>query len=98
MTAIASQSGLFAGFPPDCAGFLRDLAANNDRQWYQANKARFQTACLKPALDLITTLQEPLAGFNPPLAAVAKMNGLLRRLYRDLRFSKDKRPLRRACT
>lgn len=84
--------GPFAGFPPDCVAFLRDLAANNDRGWYQANKERFESSCLKPALDLITALQAPLAGLDPQLAANPKMNGSLRRLHRDVRFSKDTRP------
>ena len=56
------------------------------------NKGRFESSCLKPTLDLIHALQAPLAGLDPPLAAIAKMNGSLRRLHRDIRFSKDRRP------
>ncbi len=92
MTATANRSDPFAGFPPDCTAFLSDLAANNDRDWYQANKKRFESACLKPALGLIASLDEPLSRLNPPLAAIPKMNGSLRRLHRDIRFSRDKRP------
>ncbi len=92
MPANDKMPGPFAGIPADCIAFLRDLAANNDRDWYQANKGRFESSCLKPALDLITALQTPLAGLDPPLSASPKMNGSLRRLHRDMRFSKDKRP------
>lgn len=91
MAAAATISGQFAGFPPDCIAFLRDLAANNDRGWYQANKERFEASCLRPALDLITALQGPLARLDPALVAIPKMNGSLRRLHRDVRFSKDRR-------
>ena len=92
MPATADSLAPFAGIPADCIAFLRDLAANNDRDWYQANKGRYESSCLKPALDLITALQAPLAGLDPPLSAIPKMNGSLRRLHRDVRFSKNKRP------
>ena len=92
MPAINMNSGPFSGFTPHCIAFLHDLAANNDRDWFQANKGRYEESCLKPALDLIAALQAPLAALDPPLAANPKMNGSLRRLHRDVRFSKDKRP------
>ena len=92
MPATAKMPSAFSGLPADCIAFLRDLAANNDRDWYQANKGRFELSCLKPALDLIAVLQDPLAGLDPPLSAIPKMNGSLRRLHRDVRFSRDKRP------
>lgn len=78
---------------PELFQFLDDLKANNDRAWFQANKARYEAEARDPVLRLI-------AGFGGPLASVSRhveadprpMGGSLFRIYRDTRFSKDKRP------
>jgi uncharacterized protein (DUF2461 family) len=49
MPATDKIPGPFAGFSPNCIAFLRDLAASNDRDWYQAKRGRFESSCLKPA-------------------------------------------------
>lgn len=85
-----SQS--FPGFPADTFAFLRDLEHHNNRPWFEANRARYETAWKSPALDLITALQDPMAQLDPPLKAEARINGSLRRINRDVRFSKDKSP------
>ena len=41
-----------ARFTPDLFAFLRDLAANNDREWFNANKQRYEDSVRQPALDL----------------------------------------------
>jgi uncharacterized protein (TIGR02453 family) len=52
----------FRGFPPDALEFLRDLEANNDREWFKANRARYDDHLLAPA----RALGEDLADLGSP--------------------------------
>lgn len=73
--------------------FLSELAENNDRQWFEANKARWHRVGRDPALALVRDLAAPLAEAFPGLQADPRpVGGSLFRIYRDTRFSKDKRP------
>jgi uncharacterized protein (TIGR02453 family) len=47
----------FRGFPPEAIEFLRELEANNDRDWFKANRARYNEHLVAPA----TALGEDLA-------------------------------------
>ncbi|MEO5626747.1 MAG: DUF2461 family protein, partial [Dokdonella sp.] len=48
-------------FSPKTFKFQRDLAANNNRAWFAANKSRYEDVLREPFLRLITDLQGPLA-------------------------------------
>ncbi|RTL54972.1 MAG: DUF2461 domain-containing protein, partial [Rhodocyclaceae bacterium] len=73
--------------------FLADLAAHNDRAWFEANKDRYEALVRQPALDFIMDMEAPLAQFAPNFRVDArKMGGSLMRVYRDTRFSRDKTP------
>lgn len=70
--------------------FLRSLARNNDREWFQPRKQRYEELWKAPMTELVTVLHVHMAKFAPeyvqdPAKAVA-------RIYRDTRFSKDKTP------
>jgi len=80
------------GFPERTCAFLADLARNNDRAWFDAYKARYQTDWLEPAVAFVSALSDHMAGLTPPHKAEARVNGSIRRLHRDTRFSKDKTP------
>lgn len=82
----------FDGFNAKTFSFLTDLAANNSKDWFDANRSRYEDCWKNPALDLINAFLEPMAMFDPPLKAEARINGSLRRINRDVRFSKDKSP------
>ena len=83
----------FPGFPLDLLRFLNELAAHNKRTWFQANKSRYEEQVLEPALAFIAAMVDPLAKISPHFRAVPKrMGGSLMRIYRDVRFSKDKKP------
>jgi uncharacterized protein (TIGR02453 family) len=74
-------------------GFLDELAANNDRAWFEANKERYEALVREPALDFIAAMAEPLQTFAPHFRAEPrKMGGSLMRVYRDTRFARDKTP------
>lgn len=72
--------------------FLQELKQNNNREWFEANKTRFQNEVVKLCLELIGTVDGAVFQLNPALRAEPKINGSLRRIYRDTRFSKDKTP------
>ncbi len=80
-------------FTPKLFAFLRDLAENNDRDWFKAHQDDYEMYVREPALDFITDVADPLAEISPHFAADArKVGGSLFRIQRDIRFSKDKSP------
>lgn len=81
-----------AHFTQDTFDFLADLAQNNSRDWFEANRARYEAHYKDAALAFIEALAGDMAVLDPPLTAQAKVNGSLRRINRDVRFSKDKSP------
>ncbi len=83
----------FKGFPPATLKFLRDLQRHNDRDWFAANRDRYEADLLAPSLAYIEAMQQPLAKVSPLFQAVPrKVGGSLMRIFRDVRFSKDKSP------
>lgn len=80
-------------FTPELFRFLRDLADNNDRNWFKANQDRYEEHVRQPALDFITDFAEPLAAISPHFVADSRtVGGSLFRIQRDTRFAKDKTP------
>jgi len=73
--------------------FLDELAANNNRTWFEANKNRYESEVREPALDFVEAMGPVLEKFAPHFRAEPrKMGGSLMRVYRDTRFSRDKTP------
>lgn len=73
--------------------FLKDLDANNDREWFKANQARYESDVRQPALDFIEDFADRLLKISPHFVAdPRKQGGSLFRIHRDTRFSKDKTP------
>ncbi len=82
-----------ARFTPELFAFLRDLADNNDRNWFKANQERYEKHVRQPALDFIEELGAPLLRISRHYVAdPRKVGGSLFRIQRDTRFSKDKTP------
>lgn len=70
--------------------FLGELAAHNDRAWFQANKDRYERDVKEPFLDFISDAGPRLRKISPQLVADPRpVGGSLFRIYRDVRFSKD---------
>lgn len=75
--------------------FLRQLRRHNNREWFAKNKARYHEAILEPALLFIGSFAPHLAELSPFFVADPRpMRGSLFRIYRDTRFSPDKRPFK----
>ena len=80
-------------FTQDTFKFLAELAANNNREWFEANKPRYEAVVREPALDFIEAMAPRLASFAPHFVAEPrKAGGSLMRVFRDTRFSRDKTP------
>lgn len=80
-------------FSKDTFKFLEELAANNNRTWFEANKPRYEALVREPALDFIEAMQPVLESFAPHFVAEPrKVGGSLMRVFRDTRFSRDKTP------
>jgi len=73
--------------------FFRDLSKNNNKEWFTANKGRFESDVQMPMLEFVTAMQPRLGKISKHMvAAPKKSGGSLTRIYRDTRFSKDKKP------
>jgi uncharacterized protein (TIGR02453 family) len=72
--------------------FLRALKRNNDRDWFRARKAEYEQHVRGPMIELLQQLAQELPGFAPDLVSDPRV--CLFRIYRDTRFSSDKRPLK----
>jgi uncharacterized protein (TIGR02453 family) len=74
-------------------GFLRELEANNNRDWFLANKNRYEAIVKDPFLRFIADFSTKLEKINRHFVADPRPNGgSMMRIYRDIRFSKDKSP------
>ena len=80
-------------FSEELIDFLVGLSANNNREWFNARKDVYESVLREPALDYIREVGEPLADISPHVrASDRKQGGSLMRIYRDVRFSRDKSP------
>ncbi|MGH8951847.1 MAG: DUF2461 domain-containing protein [Acidimicrobiia bacterium] len=80
-------------FTPALFTFLRELDANNEKTWWEANKDRYHAVVRDPALDFITDFGTRLEKISPHFVADSRtVGGSLMRPYRDTRFSPDKTP------
>ena len=82
-----------AYFTPDLFRFLARLKRNNNREWFQARKDEYEAVAHQPAVRFITDFAAPLYKISAYLVADPRSTrGSLFRIYRDTRFSPDKRP------
>jgi uncharacterized protein (TIGR02453 family) len=83
----------FAGFPKDFFAFFRELKAHNERAWFEANKQRFRDSVQAPMSEFIAAMAPRLKKISKHFVADPRPNGgSMFRIYRDVRFAKDKRP------
>ena len=83
-------TAVFRGFKREAIQFLADLAANNERAWFQPRKADYERLLKEPMEELCLALGERFAERGIPLEADPRRSPF--RIYRDTRFSKDKSP------
>lgn len=80
-------------FTSETFKFLKDLEANNNRAWFEANKRRYEEEVKEPMLAFIEDFGPLLKSISPHFVADPRPSGgSMFRIYRDTRFSKDKKP------
>ncbi|HMF53029.1 MAG TPA: DUF2461 domain-containing protein [Edaphobacter sp.] len=77
-------------FSKEALRFLRGLKRNNDREWFAERKAVYERELKAPMLALIAEVNEAMLAFAPE--NVRPPQKAIMRIYRDIRFSADKRP------
>jgi uncharacterized protein (TIGR02453 family) len=78
---------------PELFAFLRALAKNNERPWFEKNKQRYIDVVRDPLCGFVEAIGPKLRSLSPAVVADPRPSGgSLFRIYRDTRFSKDKRP------
>lgn len=74
----------------DSIDFFRELELNNNREWFNANKKRYEASVKKPMEVLAEQLIQRMKQLDPEISMLPK--DALFRIHRDTRFSKDKTP------
>jgi len=83
----------FKGFPQDFFIFFDQLASNNNRSWFNDNKARYQESVVNPISEFIVCMAPRLKEISDHFVAdPAPHGGSMFRIYRDVRFAKNKAP------
>ncbi len=75
---------------PALFGFLARLARNNRREWFEAHRAEYEAAVRDPIRFLVEEVDVRLARIAPEIVGDPRRSPF--RIYRDVRFSRDKRP------
>ena len=84
----------FSGFPQAGLAFLANLAAHNNRMWFESHQKDYQALLLEPAQAFVMTLGAKLQTLSNGICCDTRTDGkgVLMRLHRDTRFSPDKTP------
>lgn len=80
-------------FSPEALKFLRGLARNNNREWFEARRSVFENELKAPMLALIAEINGELADFAPE--HIRPPHKTMFRIYRDTRFATDKSPYKK---
>ena len=84
----------FNGFKKKGIEFLEELNKNNTKVWFEKNRHIWQQYINEPNIDFVEDMGETLQILVPTIKAKAKVGGSLFKIYRDVRFSKDKTPMK----
>ncbi|MEN9509028.1 MAG: hypothetical protein RLZZ621_1591 [Gemmatimonadota bacterium] len=80
----------FERFAPKALTFLRGLARNNRKEWFEDHRADYEREVKAPLAQLIEEMDVRLAEVAPEIIGSPKKSAF--RIHRDVRFSKDKSP------
>lgn len=82
----------FDGFPKQTFTFLKNLAANNEKPWFDAHRADYEAYWLAPAVAFVDALGERLFDLADNIEVDPRVNGSIFRINRDVRFAKGGGP------
>ncbi len=87
------MSGDFKGLPADYFKFFNELRENNTREWFNDNKPRFRSSVQEPLAAFVEAMAPRLKKITKHIVADPRLNGgSVFRIYKDVRFSRDKSP------
>jgi uncharacterized protein (TIGR02453 family) len=84
------MEGQFQGFTDSAFDFLRGLASEQNKTWFEDNKAAYEDAVRWPLIALIADLTSAFTRHGIPLQGDPKRS--IFRIHRDVRFARDKAP------
>jgi len=84
----------FNGFSKEGIEFLKKLELNNTKAWFENNRTTWEKHILLPNTNFVQEMGETLQILVPTIHYKPKVSGSLFRIYRDVRFSKDKTPMK----
>ena len=89
-----NSTQVFKGYTHEAVQFYTDLAQNNNKVWFEEHKEIYKNRVIQPSLAFVEEMGAILKEISPNLIADTRMNGAgsIFRIYRDIRFSKDKTP------
>jgi uncharacterized protein (TIGR02453 family) len=79
-------------YPPETLRFLAGLAQDNSRAWFEAHRDLYEAGYLAAGAAFVGAMGPRLREISPGVQWEPKVGGSLMRIFRDTRFSKDKRP------
>jgi uncharacterized protein (TIGR02453 family) len=85
---------IFQGFDKKAIEFLEDLSKNNNKIWFEQNRHIWEKYIRKPSEDFVFDMGETLQILEPNIKFEPKVGKSLFKIYRDVRFSKDKTPMK----
>ncbi|MCP4726431.1 MAG: DUF2461 domain-containing protein [bacterium] len=88
------DSAKFTGFSQETFSFLKELGDNNSKKWFDLNRKRYEDHVLTPFRALVEELGDFMLTIDPRFEIAPAVNKTISRIYRDTRFSKDKKPFR----
>ena len=86
------MASLFPGFSSESFAFFQDLSRNNNKGWFDQNRARYEEHVSGAFRALLETLTPFLLKLNSQFETSGRTNGNFSRINRDIRFTKDKSP------
>lgn len=82
----------FQGFDRDLLGFLSGLGANNNKAWFEQNRRAYEELYLGPAKQFVADIAPRFGRLSANIVAEPRVNGSVKKINRDLRFSRDRTP------
>jgi uncharacterized protein (TIGR02453 family) len=84
----------FKGFTNESLTFLKNLAANNNKEWFNLHRQVYEDHIMLPLRQLASELGPFISSIDPEIETAPAVNKTISKIYRDTRFSKDKEPFR----
>ncbi|MDF1880637.1 DUF2461 domain-containing protein [Sulfurimonas sp. MAG313] len=94
---ISSQQSIapcFTGYSKRSLDFLKELRANNSKEWFEERKYIYEEYILEANRSFVIEMGEHIQALVPTINSIPKINGSMYRIYRDTRFAKDKTPMK----